>query len=142
MNVRLRRPNTSSPRIPVSSTGDIAFLFIVFFMATCVFSRDKGLKLLLATDTARVRNTLTVLVRTDGQVLVGEGKEPVTIQELGGIVSQELAADPKLSIALKVSREARYALMIEAFDELKMAGATRLSLVPVLQPAGEAGGRS
>lgn len=138
MNVRLRRPKTSSPRIPVSSTGDIAFLVIIFFMTTSVFSQDKGLKLLLPPplpDPVRVpaENLLHALVGADGQILLGDQDEPVAVSEVRAIVAERLDANPNLCIALKVSREASYSTMIEVLDELKMAGATRLSLIPVLR---------
>ncbi len=137
MNVRLRRPKTSSPRIPVSSTGDIAFLVIIFFMVTSVFSQDKGLKLQLpppSTDPVHIpaENLLTVRVGADGRVLIGDQGEPVAAAEVRAIVAKRLDANPKLCIALKVSREASYFTMIEVFDDLRMAGANRLSLIPVL----------
>ena len=134
MNVRLRRPKTSRPSIPVSSTGDIAFLVIIFFMTTSVFTRDKGLKLQLPADTVRIRDTnlVTVRVRADGMVLIGDQEEPVAVSEVRAIVSERLDANPNLCIALKVSREASYSAMTEVLDELRMAGAERLSLIPVL----------
>jgi biopolymer transport protein ExbD len=134
MNVRLRRPKNSRPWIPVSSTGDIAFLVIIFFMTTSVFSRDKGLKLQLPADTVRIRDTnlVTVRVGADGMVLIGDREEPVAVSEVRAIIAEKLGINPNLCIALKVSRQASYSAMIEVLDELRMAGAERLSLIPVL----------
>ncbi len=47
--MRLRKTDADSS-IPTSSMADIAFLLIIFFMVTSVFSATKGLELALPTD--------------------------------------------------------------------------------------------
>lgn len=126
----------SRASIPTASMGDIAFLIIIFFMTTSVFSREKGLKILLPEKGEEVKvkseNILEVRVSGGGQVLVGkESTTPVEILEVREQVVRMLADNPKLSIALKVSRRAPYRVMVEVFDQLKLANATRISLVPV-----------
>ncbi len=126
----------SKTGIPTASMGDIAFLIIIFFMTTSVFSREKGLKILLpeAGEEVKVKseNILEIRVSGGGQVLVGkESTTPVEILEVREQVVRQLADNPKLTIALKVSRRAPYRVMIEVFDQLKLAKATRISLVPV-----------
>jgi biopolymer transport protein ExbD len=124
-----------SPNIPTASMGDIAFLILIFFMTTSIFSREKGLKVVLPEKGAETKlkkeNVLTVAVNPAGQVLIGDNV--VDVAGVAGLVQQELARNPELAIALRVSRGARYQTMIEVFDQLKVTKASRISLVPVVE---------
>jgi len=113
--------------------GDIAFLIIIFFMTTSIFSREKGLKIVLPEKGAETKikseNILTVAVSQSGQVLIGD--RIVSVPEVSSIVTEQLGKNPDLAIALRVSRRAPYQTMIEVFDQLKVAKAERVSLMPV-----------
>lgn len=130
----------SQPSIPTASMGDIAFLIIIFFMTTSIFSREKGLKIVLPEKGEEVKvrseNIMEVRVSPDGRVLVGKESTPVQIPEVRELVTRELADNPKLAIALKVSRRAPYRIMVDVFDQLKLAKAERISLVPVEESGG------
>jgi biopolymer transport protein ExbD len=119
--------------IPTASTGDIAFLLIIFFMVTSIFSREKGLKIVLPPKGAEVKlkkeNILTVSVNPYGEVMIGDKK--ISIPEIKQIVQEALSKNPDLVVALKVSRKAPYKIMIQAFDQLKLAKAEKISLTPV-----------
>ncbi|MEO0074029.1 MAG: biopolymer transporter ExbD, partial [candidate division WOR-3 bacterium] len=73
----------SAPEIPTASTGDIAFLIIIFFMTTSIFGREKGLKVVLPEKGSEVRirseNVLPVAVNPAGQVLLGSDPNPVSL---------------------------------------------------------------
>jgi biopolymer transport protein ExbD len=131
---------SGTPDIPTASMGDIAFLIIIFFMTTSIFSREKGLKIALPEKGEEVKikseNIITVAVSPDGKVLVGDDLNPVAIPDVREIVVRKLAENPKLAVALRVSRRAPYRVMIEVFDQLKLAKAERISLVPVEDQGG------
>jgi len=115
--------------------GDIAFLIIIFFMTTSIFSREKGLKIVLPEKGEEVKikseNILTVAVNPAGHVLIGD--RIVTIPDVRDIVVRRLGENPDLAIGLRVSRGAPYHVMIDVFDQLKMAKAQRISLMPVVE---------
>jgi biopolymer transport protein ExbD len=121
------------PAIPTASMGDIAFLIIIFFMTTSIFSREKGLKTVLPEKGQEVKikseNILTIQVNPRGEVLIGD--KILTIPEVRAKVASELDKNKELVIALRVARTAPYRTMIDVFDELKMAKAERISLMPV-----------
>ncbi len=143
MALRLRRglKTKSAPEIPTASTGDIAFLIIIFFMTTSIFGREKGLKVVLPEKGSEVRirseNVLPVAVNQAGQVLIGSDPNPVSLPSVSVQVAERLRANPQLAIALRVNRRARYQTMIETFDQLRLAfrqagvAEERISLVPV-----------
>jgi len=131
--MKLRQTEQKKTKIPTASMGDIAFLIIIFFMTTSIFSREKGLKIVLPEKGSEVKikseNILTIAVNPQGEVLIKD--KIVTVPELKDIVKTELATNPDLVIALRVSRTAPYKTMIDVFDELKLAKAEKISLVPV-----------
>ncbi|MGB9741792.1 MAG: ExbD/TolR family protein [candidate division WOR-3 bacterium] len=133
LSLRARGRGSVQPNIPTASMGDIAFLIIIFFMTTSIFSREKGLKIVLPEKGAETKikseNILTVAVNQTGQVLIGD--QLVNIPEVSRLVREELDKNPELAVALRVSRKAPYQTMIEVFDQLKVAKAERISLMPV-----------
>jgi biopolymer transport protein ExbD len=135
LSLSKRSRGQGAPNIPTASMGDIAFLILIFFMTTSIFSREKGLKIVLPEKGAETKlkkeNVLVVAVSPAGQVLVGENI--VAIPEVSALVEQEIAKNKDLAIALRVSRQAPYQVMIEVFDQLKVAKATRISLAPVIE---------
>lgn len=138
LSLRPRTKAAGEPNIPTASTGDIAFLILIFFMSTSIFSREKGLKIVLPEKGAETKikseNILTVAVNQTGQVLIGE--RIVNIPEVHLLVRQELDKNPDVAVALRVSRGAPYQTMVEVFDQLKVARAERISLVPVQEEGG------
>ncbi len=139
LSLRRRKGNASQPNIPTASTGDIAFLILIFFMSTSIFSREKGLKIVLPEKGAETKikseNILQVSVNQTGQVLIGE--RIVSIPEVSSLVRTELDKNPELAIALRVSRNAPYQVMIAVFDQLKVAKAERISLIPIQEEGGQ-----
>jgi biopolymer transport protein ExbD len=120
--------------IPTASQGDIAFLIMIFFMTTTVFAKEKGLKIVLPekgeATKIKAENVLTVAVNPAGQVLIGDAI--VTMPEVRQAIETRLSQNPDIAIALRVSRSAPYRVMVDVFDQLKLAKAQRVSLMPVL----------
>ncbi len=125
--------------IPTSSMADIAFLLIIFFLTTTVFSEDKGLQLVLPEASAEQvkvsrRNIFHIFLYPDGQLSIKRGRDPheqiITTVELEGIMRAEIEANPNIIAAVKVDEMSRYEDMIKVLDELQLAEATRISIQP------------
>lgn len=131
--MELRKRIKLRPAIPTGSLGDIAFLILIFFMTTTIFSREKGLKIVLPEKGEEVKirkeNILVVEVNPKGEVLIED--RILTMPEVKPLIEDALVKNDSLAIALKVSRKAPYKVMIDVFDELKLAKARRISLTPV-----------
>ena len=117
--------------------ADIAFLLLIFFLTTTVFSEEKGLQLVLPeaqTEEVRVspKNILHILVQPDGSLTVKRGGDPneqfVELEDLKGLIETEIVDNPKIIAAVKVAAEAKYEDMIDVLDELQLAEAKRVSL--------------
>lgn len=141
IGLRSRRRKQTQSEIPTASTGDVAFLIIIFFLATSIFSREKGLKIVLPEkgDAIKIKaeNVLVVAVSQTGQVLLDN--QVVNIPDVRGLIEQRIAANTDIAIALRVSRRAPYQTMVEVFDQLKLAKAERISLAPVMEEEGGGG---
>ncbi len=131
--VTLRERKETKAEIPTASMADIAFLLIIFFMTATIFAREKGLKLLLPEkgETVKVKkeNIMEILVNPVGDVLIEN--EKITIPQLREKIERALGENESLAFAIKVSPSAPYKIMIDVLDELKLAKAKRISLVPL-----------
>jgi biopolymer transport protein ExbD len=132
----LNRKERVSDEIPTASMADIAFLLLIFFLTTTVFNEEKGLPIVLPeqgeTQDVSAKNIVFFIVRPDGTVVVrrGESQEEqvVPYSQVEVIMRQELAQNPNVIAAIKTDPNAAYRHMINVLDEVKLAGAERISL--------------
>ena len=131
--MRLKRKR-DDPEIPTASMADIAFLLIVFFLVTTTMNRDKGLSLHLPpvaeTKEVREKNICNVWINAQDQIAFFENEQLtiVPLHNLRASIEQRLAANDKLIVSLKAERQASYRIFIDVLDELKLSGATRISI--------------
>ena len=132
----LNRKQRVSDEIPTASMADIAFLLLVFFLTTTVFNEEKGLPIVLPEEKEEQevspKNLLFLIIQPDGSVVVRRGESEqeqiVGYRQVEGILRQELAANENLIAAIKTDPTAPYRHMINVLDEVKKAGAERISL--------------
>ena len=110
--------------IPTSSMADIAFLLIIFFMVTAVFSATKGLDFALPKEENQPPNVeseeaVFIKVAPDGSLTVD--CKPM---ELGGILDYlepKLTRDAQKAVILYTDAYAPYQEMISVYDVLGSA---------------------
>ena len=128
MITRTRR--RARPEIPTCSMADIAFLLIVFFLVTTTLHRDKGIGMVLppagAATKVPKKNICNVWINAQGEIALQ--MEPIAFSELRGEVERRLAENEKLIVSLKGDRETDYRVFIDVLDEVKLAGAERISI--------------
>lgn len=132
----LHRKERVSDEIPTASMADIAFLLLVFFLTTTVFNEEKGLPIVLPEESEEqdvsAKNIIFFIVRPDGSVVVRRGEsdqeQVVAYNQVESILRTELAANENLIAAIKTDPGAPYKHMINVLDEVKLAGADRISL--------------
>ena len=132
--IKPRRGNRVTAEIPTASMADIAFLLIVFFLVTTTMNQDKGLSLHLPpvaeTKEVREKNICNVWINAQDQIAFFENEQltMVPLQNLRAGIEQRLAANDKLIVSLKAERQASYRIFVDVLDELKLSGATRISI--------------
>ena len=112
-----------SDEIPTSSTADIAFLLVVYFMLTVTFSATKGLDFSIEPDDKPVTvdpiESVLIEVRRSGELVVDHNNmtEPELLRYLDGKLKQ----NPSKPVILYPDLDAPYGSMIGVYDLLRRA---------------------
>ena len=123
-----------SPEIPTASMADISFIMIVFLIVTTTMNQDKGLSLHLPpigeSKEVKQKNICNVWINENDEIAFFENDNLTLIQfsDLKQQIMTRLASNDKLIISLKAERDATYRMFVDVLDELKLAGATRISI--------------
>jgi len=136
MSVLGKKKRKVSDGVPMSSTADIAFLLLIFFLVTTTFPKDKGLSIVLPEpgEEAQVsqKNILHLIIQPTGIVDVKRGESQQVVQmtarEIEGLWRQEESQNPNIIAAVKTHADAPYKYMVDVLDALKSANAVRVSL--------------
>ncbi|MCK4526754.1 biopolymer transporter ExbD [candidate division WOR-3 bacterium] len=130
--MKLREKKIREPTIPTASMADIAFLLLVFFMVTTVFANEMGLQIVLPEKGQEVKvkseNIQKVYVEELGSLRLNG--EPVAQNEFVDEVKRILASNAEAIFSIKTHPKAKYQYMINAFDNLRLARAERVSFAP------------
>jgi biopolymer transport protein ExbD len=115
--------------IPTASMADVAFLLIIFFIVTSIYSVTRGIQFSLpkhdeAALTAEPEAATLIEIASDGSVTVDN--RSMRLDELKGYVGPRLARNPERSVILQTSMEAPYEAMTNVFDELRQVGVRNL----------------
>ncbi len=126
-----RKRARSEPEIPSASLPDIVFQLLIFFLVTTTIDVDKGLDLVLPPPgdvriEIQKRNIANILINDASQILIDE--EIVPVEEVDNIIRDKLLANDKLIVSVKTARLTKYDIYIKVIDQLKKAGATRISI--------------
>ncbi|MDD4308896.1 MAG: biopolymer transporter ExbD, partial [Candidatus Cloacimonetes bacterium] len=104
--MKIGRKRKGKAEIPTASTADIAFLLIIFFMATTKFDVKEGIKIVLPQASEKQETPIQSLTLTekemtrfqitaDGQLVVNK-EAPRTIEnsELDALIQQKVKINP------------------------------------------------
>lgn len=129
---KIKRPSVST-EIPAVSMADIAFLLLIFYISTTVFSSEEGLTLVLSPKSEGVAKYVSrknvLVLRTDAQNLVFADDQLVA--DLNGLserLRERLASNPELVVSIETHPKSFYKTMIKILDEVKEAEVTRIAL--------------
>ncbi len=125
------RPPTE---IPDSAMADVAFLLLVFFLATTTIAEEFGLSLILpakskANKRIEINRDNVMVISTDPTGLIFYVDDtPTPLEQIKPLVETRRMSNDKLVVSVEPDRKAPYRAMVDILDELKLAGATRISL--------------
>jgi biopolymer transport protein ExbD len=113
--------------IPTSSMADIAFLLIIFFMVTTVFSATKGLEFKLPKDDDSTppesEEAVFIKVYPDSSITVD--CKPMRPEQILDYLEPKLTRNPEKPVILYTDADAPYSGMIAVYDALALANDTR-----------------
>jgi biopolymer transport protein ExbD len=126
----LKKRNKSPAEIPQASLADIAFLILIFYLATTTINIDKGIGLTLPakgeTKEVAKQNVVSLLINAQGEVLLDD--EVVAILAIKSIVRNKLLANDKLIVSVKADKDTEYRVYLAVLDQLKQAEVARISI--------------
>jgi|WetSurMetagenome_2_1015567.scaffolds.fasta_scaffold294774_3 biopolymer transport protein ExbD len=127
---RITRKSAPNPDIPTASTGDIAFLLIIFFLVGTTFKASGGFKVVLpeAETTERIlkrRNVENVWVDKQGRISVDDNiVMPASVTQL---LAEKLIANPDIVVVLQADKDVPYGYVTDVLEALKDARALKVT---------------
>ena len=126
---KFQRKNRVANTIPTVSMGDIAFLLLIFFMATTIFRLDSGLRVVLpsaeSTENPGRERVASIWIDRDGRISIND--RFVAASDVEGIVITTILGKPDAIVALNADEHAPYGIVSDVIEALKKANAARLS---------------
>lgn len=126
---RFVRKNRVSNAIPTVSMGDIAFLLLVFFMATTIFRLEQGLQVVLprAETTEKPPRARVARIWIDSEGRISINDRFVSASDVEGIIKATLLEKTDAVVAVNADRRSPYGVVADVIEALKRAHAARLS---------------
>jgi len=123
--MRLQDKKKIDADIPTASMADIAFLLIVFFMLTTVFSANKGLEHVLPpkedSDNITPDESVYIQIFPGGQFAMDKTTYPMDqVDTIYNYVSAKVQNNPNKPIIVHANRESSYGDMVLVLDQLKL----------------------
>jgi biopolymer transport protein ExbD len=127
---RIAQKRQPSPDIPTASTGDIAFLLIIFFLVGTTFRASQGLKVVLpeAEMTERImkrRNAESVWVDKTGRISIDDNL--IGIPSIAPVMMEKVLANPDVVVVLQADKDVPYGFVTDILEALKDARALKVT---------------
>lgn len=117
--------------IPTASMADIAFLLIVFFMLTAVFTTTQGLRVEFPEDDPTqldVQPEEAIHIKITGVDEFVVDRMPMSIEELGGYVQTRTQQVPDKPVIIHTNPDVPYRVMIDVLDLMQQLEVRNISI--------------
>lgn len=126
---KFRRKSGASSAISTASTGDIAFLLLIFFMVTTIFRKETGLVVELpraeAAEKVKQEMVANVFINRRGQISIDDMLIPK--ESVSNLIALKLQSNPAVIVAFKADNATPYKVVSDVMEELKDVNALRVS---------------
>jgi biopolymer transport protein ExbD len=123
-----KRATKAGAYIPTSSMGDIAFLLLIFFIVTVVFTEESGLVVSLPRAEAGeegLRDMISnIYINQKGMISIDD--MIVRAEQVAGVMAAKVAENPFMIVAFKTDKETPYGVVSDVMEGLKEANAVRV----------------
>jgi biopolymer transport protein ExbD len=124
----LKRPKRRiGIRIDMTPMVDIAFLLLIFYMVTTIFSMPQAMEVNLPPSQNPVpvaeSRLLTIRIDKDGKLywnIARETPQPIPFDSLKSLLLDQNKKQPKLVTLVKIEKEAKYFRMVDVIDEIQI----------------------
>ncbi len=115
--------------VSLSSTADIAFLLLIFFMVAAVIKTDADIPLELPEASASSLREKDQLISIAKNGRLWYGNIPLTKEEILARVRADAMITPDMQINIQAHKDLDFSHVEELLDILKEAGITRFAMV-------------
>lgn len=115
--------------VSMSSTADIAFLLLIFFMVTSVLKVDADIPLILPEAKGSKLKDKEVMLSISKYNQIFYNNIPLTAQEAIARVRAELQTKPDLQVNLQAHKDLNFEKVETLLDMLKEAGVVKFAMV-------------
>ncbi|NNF07457.1 MAG: biopolymer transporter ExbD [Candidatus Eisenbacteria bacterium] len=126
---RVKRTLGVENKVPTSSMADIAFLLLIFFLATTIFKLEEGLKIVLPRAEAGVRvprnKVAHIWIASPALMTIDDNK--IVMMDIPPILQAKLSDDPRLIVGLNIHKDVPWEIASEAIEMMKEALALNAS---------------
>ncbi len=127
--MRLKR-RYQTAEVPTSSMADIAFLLIIFFMLTAVFTSSRGLLYQFPKEdpnsAVQPEEAIHIKIVGEGQFVVD--RTPMSIEQMEAYIQGKMERNPEKPVIVDTQPEVPYYVMIDVFDLLKKMDVKNVSI--------------
>jgi biopolymer transport protein ExbD len=128
MNVRRKIRTTDETNL--SSSSDIAFLLIIFFMVTSAFIFKDGLQMVLPAKSKSPKvienkDEITIITVKEDSLLYNE--ENLSLAEIEQNLKDKIAQEPEAIVLVKFDGGVRYQRVLTVLDIMKVVNVQKLS---------------
>ena len=133
MSILGSKKSKVSDEVPTSSMADIAFLLIVFFMVTSVFSVTRGLEFQLprqeTTQDQTPEEAVHILIAPSGTLCTFTvDQQMMALEDINIYLQPKLQRNPNKFVIIDPEPDAPYRCMVDVFDELKQGDVKNISI--------------
>lgn len=128
-----RKKKREMGEIPMSSTSDVAFLLLIFFIVMPMKQDEIGISLVLPgkkdkTEPVNIAqsNVATIRVFPNGAMTLDDA--PIRLVAIREAIAQRIESNDKTVVILETHPDADYGWMIACLDEVKLSGARKFTL--------------
>lgn len=131
--MRFKKVEKDNPQVQTTSTSDIVFLLLIFFMVTTIFRTEQGLRIdlpgAMASKKVSVKHLTHIWVGYDGdRGVVSIDDRVIPISQVRTLVEQKKRIDPNLIISIMADKNTPYWISNDIFGQLIKANALYVSL--------------
>jgi len=125
-------------RIDMTPMVDVIMLLLTFFMLTTVFKLPQTMEINIPPDSktkveVAMTSLMTLRVLADSTIFYNMGldmPQRVAYEQVRSLLTDQVKANPRLIVLVKVEREGTFDQMVNIMDEINLANITRFSLAP------------
>ena len=123
MRIRRHAPQQEETGIDLAPMLDFVMNLLIFFIITAAFISESGIRVnrpSAHTATKEDQANVFVAINANGEVWID--RQHVDIRSVRASIQRLKAQHPKMTVIIQADKDARAGLMVEAMDQVRMAG--------------------